>query len=145
MNNTTNATPPVKVSAKMFSIRIGKTFSNISIFFLILSLCAVLSFVSTAFVFIIGFCMIIFSIGTVFVLIPNFGQKFLSIIDISTKVSSFFLQYWYIFIILTLLFAILSLVLLALDKSNKHVARITISSIVIGIAIITMLTLIIGV
>ena len=64
---------------------------------------------------------------------------------ISAEISSFFFQYWYIFIAFTILFSILSLIFLKLDKNNKHIVRVVISSIVIGIAIVAIIVILTGV
>lgn len=134
-----------KIDLNNFAIRLGKIFSNISILFLILSFCGILSFVATAFIFLIGFILIILSIGTVFVYIPNYWDNLTNASRISAEISSFFLQYWYIFIAFTILFSILSLIFLKLDKNNKHTARIVISSIVVGIAIVAIIVILTGV
>ena len=139
-----NTVPKSNFYAKSFMIRLGKIFSNLSILFLVLTLSGILSFVATAFVFIIGVCIVILSVGTIFISVPNFGQLWLSSIEVTTSLASFFMNNFFIFVALTIAFAIVSLVLLAFDKQNKHVARIVISSIVIAVAVISIIVLLIG-
>lgn len=121
---------------KNFLVRLGKIFSNMSILFLIISICGLFSFVSVAFVCLTGVVIIIITVGTIFIINPNFGSLFMSAIDISNKISMFFLENFYIFAGITLATAIISLVILVLDRRTKHTARIVTSSIVIGIAVI---------
>lgn len=139
-----NTVPKSNFYAKSFMIRLGKIFSNLSIFFLVLSLSGILSFVASAFVLIIGFVIVVLSIGTIFILVPNFGDLWLSSIEVTGNLATFFLNNFFIFVGLTILFAIVSLVILAFDKQNKHVARIVISSIVIAVAIISIVVLLVG-
>ena len=121
---------------KNFLVRLGKIFSNMSILFLIISICGLFSFVSLAFVFLTGAVIIVITVGTIFIINPNFGSLFMSAVDVSSKVSIFFLENFYIFAGVTLATAVVSLVLLVLDRRTKHTARIVTSSIVIGIAVI---------
>ena len=135
----------LKMDFKTFLIRLGKIFSNISIFFLVLCFCGILSFVSTVFIFLIGLVIIILSIGTIFAIIPNYWQSLTSITQISVEISNFFLQNFYIFAIIAILCSILALVLLLLDKQTKHTARIVVSCVVIGIVIISIIVVATGV
>ena len=130
---------------KCFLIRLGKIFSNISIFSLILCFCGILSFVATAFILLIGLTIILLSIGTIFIVVPNYFEIIMSASQISAKISAFFLENFYIFVSVAIVGSILSLVLLLLDKQTKHTGRIVVSSIVIAIAIITIIVFALGV
>ncbi len=130
---------------KCFLIRLGKIFSNISIFSLILCFCGILSFVATAFILLIGLTIILLTIGTIFIVVPNYFEIITSASQISAKISAFFLENFYIFVLIAIVGAILSLVLLLLDKKTKHTGRIVVSSIVISIAIITIIVFALGV
>lgn len=140
-------TPKTTSSAKFeflsFCIRLGKIFSNLSIIFIILCFAGVLSFVSTAFILLIGFTLIIMTLGTIFVLVPNYWDGLTNASQISSKISMFFLENSILFISLAIGFAVISLIFLLVDKRERPVARIVISSIVIVIvlivAIITLL------
>lgn len=136
---------PAKNDFLNFLVRLGKIFSNISIVSLILCLCGVLSFVALAFIFIIAICVIILTLGTIFVIVPNFFDIVTSSATISAEIASFFLENFYIFTSITILCAIISLILLLLDKTNKHTARIVISSIVIAIAVLFIVVALTGV
>lgn len=133
-------TPKTTSSAKFeflsFCVRLGKIFSNLSIIFLILCFAGVLSFVSTAFILLIGFTLIIMTLGTIFVLVPNYWDGLTNASQISSKISMFFLENSILFISLAIGFAVISLIFLLLDKRERPVARIVISSIIIVIALI---------
>lgn len=143
--NDINTTPSTKIISRLFLTRIGKICSNISIVFLLLCLSAVLSFVTTAYIFILGLCVIILSIGTIFIAVPNFFDILMSGVEFSAKISEFFLQYWYIFVSFTILFSVVSLILLATDKTSNNVARIVISSVVLFFAFVVVIVLLLGV
>lgn len=134
-----NTSPLLKNDLREFSIRLGKIFSNISILALILCFSGILSFVATAFILLIGLVIIILSIGTIFAIIPNYFDILMSTSEVSVKISAFFLENFYIFASIAIVGAVLSLILLLLDKRNKHIARIVISSVVIAVVIITII------
>lgn len=138
-------TPLPKNDFKELLIRLGKIFSNISIFALILCFTGILSFVATAFIYFIGLSIIILSIGAIFAFVPNYFDILTSAAEISSKISAFFLKNFYIFASVAIVGAIISLILLLLDKRTKHTGRIVISSIVIAIIIIAIIIVATGV
>ena len=138
MQNSHSA-PLLRNDLKEFLIRLGKIFSNISILALLLCFSGILSFVATAFILLIGLVVIILSIGTIFAFVPNYFDILMSTSEVSVKISAFFLENFYIFASIAIIGAILSLVLLLLDKRTKHIGRIVISSIVIAIVIIAII------
>lgn len=140
-----HTTPLAKNDLKQFSIRIGKIFSNISIIALLLCFSGMLSLVATAFIILIGLVVIFATVGTIFIIIPNYFNSLMSATQISAEISLFFLDNFYIFASIALLGAIVSLVLLALDKHTKHTARIVVSSIVIIIALVAIIVMASGV
>ena len=134
-----HTTQTLKNDFKEFLIRLGKIFSNISILALLLCISGILSFVATAFILLIGLVVIILSVGTIFAIVPNYFDILMSTSEVSVKISAFFLENFYIFASIAIIGAILSLVLLLLDKRTKHIGRIVISSIVIAIVIIAII------
>lgn len=140
-----HTTPLEKTELKYFGVRLGKIFSNLSIVFLILCLCGILSFVSLAVILTLGFALIILTIGTIFVMVPNYWDILMSASQFTAKLASFFLDKFFIFVAFAILFAILSLILLKLDKQQKHTGRIVVSLIIIGIAIISIIVIAAGV
>lgn len=144
MQNSHTA-PLLRNDLKEFLIRLGKIFSNISILALLLCFSGILSFVATAYILLIGLVVIILSIGTIFAFVPNYFDILMSTSEVSVKISAFFLENFYIFASIAIIGAILSLVLLLLDKRTKHIGRIVISSIVIAIVIIAIIVVAAGV
>ncbi len=134
-----------KTEFKNFLVRLGKIFSNIAILGLILSSAGILSFVALAFTFIFGFLLIVMSLGTIFILVPNFSDIWLSVADTSSKIASFFMQNFYIFAGITIVFSILSFVLLITDRQSKHTARLVISGVIIAILLIFIIVALLGV
>ena len=134
-----HTTQTLKNDFKEFLIRLGKIFSNISILALLLCISGILSFVATAFILLIGLVVIILSIGTIFAFVPNYFDILMSTSEVSVKISAFFLENFYIFASIAIVGSVLSLILLLLDKRNKHIARIVISSVVIAVVIITII------
>ena len=134
-----HTTPLLRNDLKEFLIRLGKIFSNISILALLLCFSGILSFAATAFILLMGFAIIILSVGTIFIIVPNYFDILMSTSQVSAKISAFFLEYFYIFASIAIVGAVLSLILLLLDKRNKHIARIVISSVVIAVVIIIII------
>ena len=115
-----HTTPLLRNDLKEFLIRLGKIFSNISILALLLCFSGILSFVATAFILLIGLVIIILSIGTIFIMVPNYLDILMSTSEVSVKISAFFLENFYIFASIAIIGAILSLVLLLLDKNKTY-------------------------
>ena len=130
---------------KSFLTRLGKIFSNISIFSLILCLCGFLSFVSIIFIFLIGAIAIIFTLGFIFMIAPNFMDSLGNAIKISASLSQFFLNNLYIFASITIICSIISLILLLVDKRQKHTARVILSILVIAVATLIIVVFALGV
>ena len=140
-----STTMPVKTEIKNFIVRLGIIFSNISIFSLILCYFGILSFISTAFILLVGLVIIVLTIGTIFIIVPDYFNIFMSVTDISAKVSAFFLDNFYLFISITILSSILSLILLLFSKQTRYIGRIIFSVIIVIIAMFTIIIIAMGV
>ncbi|MBS5852572.1 MAG: hypothetical protein ACLUG4_09470 [Bacilli bacterium] len=140
-----STTMPVKTEIKNFIVRLGIIFSNISIFSLILCYFGILSFISTAFILLVGLVIIVLTIGTIFIIVPDYFNIFMSVTDISAKVSAFFLDNFYLFISITILSSILSLILILLNKQTRYIGRIIFSVIIVIIAMFTIIIIAMGV
>ena len=140
-----STTMPVKTEIKNFIVRLGIIFSNISIFSLILCYFGILSFISTAFILLVGLVIIVLTIGTIFIIVPDYFNIFMSVTDISAKVSAFFLDNFYLFISITILPSILSLILILLNKQTRYIGRIIFSVIIVIIAMFTIIIIAMGV
>lgn len=130
-----------KMELKNFLIRLGKIFSNLSIFMLILCLCGILSFIFTGFIFLVGIVIIIVTLGTIFAISPNYFDQLTAAMNVSSSISSFFSNNSLIFASLTILFAILSIVLLLFDKQTKHKGRIGLSIFILIVALLMILAI----
>ena len=140
-----STTMPVKTEIKNFIVRLGIIFSNISIFSRILCYFGILSFISTAFILLVGLVIIVLTIGTIFIIVPDYFNIFMSVTDISAKVSAFFLDNFYLFISITILSSILSLILILLNKQTRYIGRIIFSVIIVIIAMFTIIIIAMGV
>ncbi len=134
-----------KNELKNFLIRLGKIFSNLSIFMLVLCLCGILSFIFTGFIFLVGIVIIIVTLGTIFAISPNYFDQLTVAMNVSSSISSFFSNNSLIFAGLTILFAILSIVLLFFDKQTKHKGRIGLSIFILIVALLMILAIVLEV
>ena len=139
-----SGTPPVKTEFAFFTVRLGKIFSNLSIFFLILCLCGVLSFVTTAFILLCGLTAILITLGTIFIIIPDYWDKLMVASNISAEVSEFFFQNIFWFVGFSVAFALLALLLLVWDKKRSHVPRIVLSSVILAVALLCIVVVALG-
>lgn len=125
--------------AMMYSVRLGKILFNLSMVCLILCAATLATALATGIIFIFGLIFMIVSLGTVFVYFPNYFDAVLSSGDFFAKISGFLLQAFPYLISIGILSAIASIVFLALDKNEKHIARITIASIVLALSVIIVI------
>ncbi len=128
-----------------FTTRLGKIFFNLSIVLLIVVIAAFSTAMIGVLILLFGFILIILSFGTIFTLVDNYFDKLTNVSGITLEISTSILQYWDILIISSILLAALSIVLLAIDKRQKHIARIVIASIIVGIAVIVAIAFLSGV
>lgn len=140
-----HTTPLIKNDARLFLVRLGKIFSNLSLFLLILCLCGALSFVLTALIILVGIIITIVTLGTIFVIAPNFFNVIIQATDITANISAFFFDNFYIFAITAIIGAVLSLVLLRFDNLEKHKVRTILSAIIIITTIIAIVVFSLGV
>ena len=138
-------TPPAKTMARLYSVHLGKIFSNLSIVFVVIGLASLVTVIATGLMFLFGLILIIMSLGTVFLYIPNYFDMLLSGTEFMGGVAGFLNQFWPVFTPLAIVLAGVSIVLLAMDKHERHTGRIVLSSIIVGIAVLTLILLIAGV
>lgn len=128
-----------KMEFNNFGIRLGKIFFNLAIFLLIFCICGTLSILSTAFLFLIGVVVTILSAGTIFIFAPNFWDSILAGMNATANFFSFVIGNAYIFLPIVMALSIASIVILALDRQNKHTSRIVVASIVLVVALLMMI------
>lgn len=124
------------VPVQFFLVRLGKIFFNLSVLFLVLSFCGVLSFFLTAFTFLIGVLVTIVTLGTVFSFAPDFWSNLLSGTAFFADLANFFLQYRLVFAGVSVAAAVAAIVLLSLDRREKHAARTVFAAIFIVLSLI---------
>ncbi len=133
-----------KIEANLFTTRLGKIFSNLSIMSLIFCSFSIFSFILLAFGLLLWVLIIILSVGTVFITVPNYTNYITSFTEIMVPVSMFFAENFLVFAIISIASSVISLVMLSMDKYHRHTARVVISSLVIIATIILIIVLLIG-
>ena len=128
-----------KMEFNNFGIKLGKIFFNLAIFLLIFCICGTLSILSTAFLFLIGVVVTIITAGTIFIFAPNFWNSIFAGMNATANFFSFVIGNAYIFLSIVMALSIASIVILALDRQNKHTSRIVVASIVLVVAILMMI------
>lgn len=128
-----------KMEFNNFGIRLGKIFFNLAIFLLIFCICGTLSILSTAFLFLIGVFVTIITAGTIFIFAPNFWNSIFAGMNATANFFSFVIGNAYIFLSIVMALSIASIVILALDRQNKHTSRIVVASIVLVVALLMMI------
>lgn len=146
-NNIKNNIPAkfTKYTAAAYSVHLGKILSNISIVCMVICLSSLISTLIVGLTFVFGLIFIILTFGTVFVIIPNYWNRLISSGDLLGYLSSFMETTWPYLAPIGIICAVVSIVLLSMDKYEKHPFRITVSSIIIAITIILLILLIAGV
>lgn len=134
-----------KMEFNNFGIRLGKIFFNLAIFLLIFCICGTLSILSTAFLFLIGVVVTIITAGTIFIFAPNFWNSIFAGMNATANFFSFVIGNAYIFLSIVMALSIASIVILALDRQNKHISRIVVASIVLVVALLMMIFVATGV
>lgn len=128
-----------KMEFNNFGLRLGKIFFNLAIFLLIFCICGTLSILSTAFLFLIGVVVTIITAGTIFIFAPNFWNSIFAGMNATANFFSFVIGNAYIFLSIVMALSIASIVILALDRQNKHISRIVVASIVLVVALLMMI------
>lgn len=139
-----NPAPPLTPGLQPFSTRLAKIFSNAAIIFLLICICGMLSFVASALIFLFGAIATIVTVGTIFIYSPNFWDNIIALVKKSAELSGALLNNFYIFFAISVVLAIASIILLALDKQIKHTGRIVVNSIVLFVMIICLFIMLAG-
>lgn len=131
-------TIPKEYLISFYMSRMGKIFSNISIVSLVLLICAILTPLLNVLLYILGFMLILVTVGAIFAVVPNYWQLFMPFVSGSSTFSGNLLNLIPYILIVGIVTAIVSSILLFLDKKNKHKGRI-IYTIVIGVILVVAL------
>lgn len=133
-----NQIPATQLQLQAFSSRLGKIFFNVAIVSLVLCILGLFTFGIAALLFLIGVVVTIYTVGFIFVIAPNFWSTIMAGTEFTAQIADFFTQYWYIFVAITIVLSVASIVLLALDRQRKHTVKIVFASIIIAIALFVM-------
>lgn len=138
-----SVTTPTSIITSMYFGRLGKIFSNISVVCLVFSLATIVSFLLTATVWLIGILLIILSVGAIFAIFPDYistltqGQEIVTTIATALNASVPFLM------TIGIIGAVASIILLILDRRERHTGRIAFSAVIL-IGIVIVLFVIVG-
>ena len=129
---------------RLFAVRLGKIFFNLSVVAMVLCLCGVLSVLAIAVFLLIGLVAILITLGLVFAIVPDFVGKMIAAAEVSAQISTFFLENFAVFAAVAIGGAVVSLVLLATDKYARHTGRIVVASLVIAVTLLVVAVVLIG-
>lgn len=138
-----SVTTPTSIITSMYFGRLGKIFSNISVVCLVFSLATIVSFLLTATVWLIGILLIILSVGAILAIFPDYistltqGQEIVTTIATALNASVPFLM------TIGIIGAVASIILLILDRRERHTGRIAFSAVIL-IGIVIVLFVIVG-
>lgn len=137
-------TGPGGLGLRLFAVRLGKIFSNLSVVGLVCSLCGILAFAATAMIFLVGLIIIVMTLGLIFAMVPGFFDKLMSVMQVSAEISTFFLKNFSYFAALAIGGAVVSFLLLLTDKSVRHTGRLVLSGLVIVFTLIAIFVVVGG-
>jgi len=135
---------PLSDMASMHLTHLGKIFSNLSLFFVIVSASSLITFLIYPLLAVLWIFVAIVSLGMVFVIFPGFGNFLKNSSEIFGSIYSFLGNFLPFFLGFALITSILSIIFLSLDRHEKHWGRIIFSAILILITLIGFISLIVG-
>lgn len=134
MENQKTYKTPSKTLARMQVVHFGKITFNLQFIALAVMLASVLSFLVPAIYFIVLICVAGLSLGLAFT-----NPKYLALWqggDSLVNIADAFTHSWAYTVPAVIILSFISIVCLCFDKTQKHFARIAISSIVFVIALV---------
>lgn len=120
--------------------RLGIVLSNFALIGTLLMLSSFLFFICYAIYYIVLIFATVVTLGLIFLLVPNFSSLF-NVPDHIANITQAINTALPIVAPITLISAVASLILLCLNKEDRHVGRIVFSAVLIGIVIIASITL----
>ncbi len=140
--NTPFVETPAKVLTSMYFSRFAIILSNLSLVCVILSFASAVTVMISWLVWLVGLSLIAVTLGIILLMFPGYWDGLMNSSEVLSKVSAFLMQYWPIISGLGVISAIVSIVLLACDKTKNHTARIVFSSIVLALMVVAVIVLI---
>lgn len=142
VNTTTPFIPtPARVLSSMYTTRLGIILSNVAVICVLFCLSSIVSVVISWLFWVLGMVLIFVTLGIVLLVIPGYWNSLMSSGKIVANVANILLQAWPYISITGIACSVASIVLLALDRNQRHIGRIVFSSIVIGLIVIIMIIL----
>lgn len=128
--------------ARMHTIHLGKILSNIAIVGVALCAFFILSQILAVMGFILGFMLIVLTLGLI-LLIPNYWEAINSPLSLyDTLIAKGFIAALPYILLISIVCCIASLVLLSLDKYEKHTGRIVFSYIILALCVLIGISMI---
>lgn len=132
---------PARVLTSMYTTRLGIILSNVAVICVLFCLSSIVSVVISCILWMFGVVLILMTLGLILVAIPGYWNALVSSSDVIGKVSNFLIQAWPIISVTGIVCSVASIVLLALDRNQRHIGRIVFSSIIIGMIVLIMIIL----
>lgn len=132
---------PARVLSSMYTTRLGIILSNVAVICVLFCLSSIVSVVISWLFLALGMVLILATLGIVLLVIPGYWNSLMASGNIVANVTNFLMQAWPYISITGIACSVASIVLLALDRNQRHIGRIVFSSIVIGLIVIIMIIL----
>lgn len=132
---------PARVLTSMYTTRLGIILSNVAVICVLFCLSSIVSVVISWLFLALGMVLIFATLGIVLLVIPGYWNSLMASGNIVANVTNFLMQAWPYISITGIACSVASIVLLALDRNQRHIGRIVFSSIVIGLIVIIMIIL----
>ena len=132
---------PAKVLSSMYFSRFAIILSNLSLVCVILSFASAITVIISWLIWIVGLSLIIVTLGIILLVFPGYWDGLMNSSQTLSDVSAFLIKFWPIISGLGVISAVVSIVLLACDKTRNHTARIVFSSVVLALIVIAIIVL----
>lgn len=127
---------PSKTLARMQVVHLGKILFNLQFVAVAVMLASVLSFLMPAIYFLVLILITLLTLGMAFAN-PAFSSYWTGG-EYLTHIAEVFAQSWQYTVPIVAVLAVLSIVCLCFDKTQKHTARITVSAIMCVLAVVVL-------
>lgn len=132
---------PARVLSSMYTTRLGIILSNVAVICVLFCLSSIVSVVLSLLFWVLGMVLIFATLGIVLLVIPGYWSSLMASGKIVANVANILMQAWPYISITGIACSVASIVLLALDRNQRHIGRIVFSSIVIALIVIIMIIL----
>lgn len=140
-----SVTPPAKSLSAMYLVHLGQIFSNLSIVCVIIGMISFISILLQITVFFVLLLGLLCTLGLILLYVPNYMQLFQKSADFLGSITAVVVKIAPYVLIVGIVCAIISIVLLAIDRYNSHMGRIVFSSIILAITVVILICIFTGV